>query len=363
MMLDKEDNMRLVILATLIGLIAFPAMGSPHLGNTIDLSRKGLGAEPAYDGREGGETIEDAVVITTFPYSDTGATCDNVNDYDEVCPYTGSTAPDVVYVFTCPNDDCLTVDLCDAMYDTKTYVYDFEAGYGFGNPWACSDDAGCGYSGYQSLIDAVDVFAGHTYYIVVDGYGSSCGEYYLVVDLWCPECPVWCPEDGVPEGEPPLEDDYVDTWNGGCNSPPSYPFQQLCGNDDRELVLCCNAGNYSYQGSAYRDTDWFIVYKASDPFDVEAEAEYPTAILQLGFDPVQRCDGEITVDQSLLLEPCVPGTMSLIGSVGDEVWVGCGTIGWEDYPEYMYVLSFRGIGGAHTASPKTTWGSVKTLFR
>ena len=55
-------------------------------------------AHPASD-RSGGETIADAVPIGSLPFSDTGATCDNVDDYDEACPY-GSTSPDVVYAFT-----------------------------------------------------------------------------------------------------------------------------------------------------------------------------------------------------------------------------------------------------------------------
>jgi len=169
-----------ITIAVLVAWI-YPVMGSTQLGNTIDLSRKGLGGEPAYDGREGGETIDDAFVITAFPFHDTGATCDNVNDYDEVCPYSGSTSPDVVYVYTALMNETLAIDLCASMYDTKVYVYDFDAGYGYGNPSACNDDAGCGYSGYQSLIENFVFDAGHTYYIVVDGYGGNCGQYDLVI--------------------------------------------------------------------------------------------------------------------------------------------------------------------------------------
>ena len=38
-------------------------------------------ANPAFD-REGGETVATAVPIPSLPYVDSGATCDNVNDYD-----------------------------------------------------------------------------------------------------------------------------------------------------------------------------------------------------------------------------------------------------------------------------------------
>ena len=39
-------------------------------------------------------------VIPSLPYSDTGTTAGYTDDYDEVCPYSGSTAPDVVYSYT-----------------------------------------------------------------------------------------------------------------------------------------------------------------------------------------------------------------------------------------------------------------------
>ena len=55
-----------------------------------------------------------------------------------------------------------------------------------------------------------------------------------------------------------------------------------------DLTICCNAGNYSYMGMAYRDTDWFIVYKASDPFDVTCTAEYQTYVFQLSFERIER---------------------------------------------------------------------------
>lgn len=32
-------------------------------------------------------------------------------------------------------------------------------------------------------------------------------------------CVLECPPDSWPEGEPPLHDGYVDSHNGGCNSP------------------------------------------------------------------------------------------------------------------------------------------------
>ena len=139
----------------------------------------------------------------------------------------------------------INIDLCESLYDTRTWVYDFEAGFGFGNPYACTADAGCGYSGYQSRISRMPAVAGHTYYIIVDGYGGDCGEYVLLVEEYIP-CFMECPAGVQLEGEPPLLDGYWDTHNGGCNSPPDYPFQYLLAHDG-EFAMCGNAGNYDYQ--------------------------------------------------------------------------------------------------------------------
>ena len=138
-------------------------------------------SNPARDDRDGGETIADAVLFTDLPFNDVGATCDNIDDYDETCPYTGSTSPDVVYSYTHYYDDNLTVDLCGSLYDTKTYVYDSSL-----NLVACNDDfyfdSICGV--YVSYIELLEVTGGETYYFVVDGYGGNVGSFDINVN--CP---------------------------------------------------------------------------------------------------------------------------------------------------------------------------------
>ncbi|MCK4915351.1 MAG: hypothetical protein KAS89_04225, partial [Candidatus Eisenbacteria sp.] len=56
---------------------------------------------PTYEGRVEGDTIEDPFVIDDLPFLGSGDTCPFAHDYDEVCPYTGSAAPDVVYRYDC----------------------------------------------------------------------------------------------------------------------------------------------------------------------------------------------------------------------------------------------------------------------
>ena len=67
-------------------------------------------------------------------------------------------------------------------YDTKLYVFEDDCS---GTPIACNDDfcttAGYPEHPYVSMIESVSLNPGHDYYIVVDGYGSACGTYRLIV--------------------------------------------------------------------------------------------------------------------------------------------------------------------------------------
>jgi hypothetical protein len=131
--------------------------------------------------RQGGETVEDATVIESLPYNDAGTTSGYVDDYDEVCPYTGSTSPDVVYSYI-PAGDIINgfVSLCgDTDYDSKLYIY--ENAVTPGAPFACNDDVCTSALGqaYVSELTDLTFIGGNTYYIVVDGYGGGGGNYEI----------------------------------------------------------------------------------------------------------------------------------------------------------------------------------------
>ncbi|MCD6176575.1 MAG: hypothetical protein J7K29_01920, partial [Candidatus Cloacimonetes bacterium] len=133
--------------------------------------------------RQGGDTVASALVFGGLPYNDSGTTAGYVNDYDEACPYTGSTAPDVVYSFTPAADvDNVIVSLCgDTDYDTKLYIY--ENAVTPGAPFACNDDecvSALGQS-FVSELTGLTFIGGNTYYIVVDGYGGNSGNYEIDV--------------------------------------------------------------------------------------------------------------------------------------------------------------------------------------
>lgn len=153
---------------------------------------------------QGGDTCATATVIPSLPYSVSGSTVGYTNDYDEACPFSGSTAPDVVYSFTPATDMTVDITLCAGVtnYDTKLYVYqDVCPAPGSGQHIACNDDA-CNSpvfpNNFISALAGVGLTAGHTYYIVVDGYGSSAGDYTLEVAQWQPPPPpAVCDDPGL----------------------------------------------------------------------------------------------------------------------------------------------------------------------
>jgi len=351
--------MRYLILPCALALLLAPAVHGQDLGNSLP-SYKGDGhvlQNPGTpDGREGGETLADAVVIPNLPFQDTGNTCDNLNDYDEVCPYSGSTSPDVVYAYTPPSDRMIAVDLCNSHYDTKVYIYCETPGSLVG----CNDDY-CSnqWTPYASLLENVHLFGGFTYYIVVDGYGGDCGEYDLQIAEYCP-CVVECPDESIPEGEPPLVDWYVDEHNGGCNStPPVFQWINWTNWGDLCAWLCGVSGWY-YAGDSYRDTDWFPVLAEGYQIDVTLTAEYETNLYLL-FPPDCNTVGVVA---SATVPPCVPTLLSYPTTPGMEIWIWVGPSTFSGpVNEYAYFLHVCGILYDVIPTEQTSWGELKERYR
>jgi hypothetical protein len=129
---------------------------------------------------QGGDTFADAQEIQSLPFHDNGTTSGYTNNYDVICPYDSSTAPDVVYKFIPESDMIVDIDLCRlSSYDTKLYVF---AAPDTLNPVDCNDDY-CSSpvfpQGYISHIGNLSMKGDTTYYIVVDGYRQSSGTYTI----------------------------------------------------------------------------------------------------------------------------------------------------------------------------------------
>jgi len=305
-------------------------------------------AAPAVDPamvRQGGDTIDDAVSIA-LPYTGSGSTEGYTDDYDEECPYTGSTSPDVVYTFTPDTDMVIEIDLLGSAYDTKVYVYDADM-----NLVACNDDF---HPDYTSRIENVGVIGGVPHYIVIDGYSGAYGEY----NIFCaetPMCIIECPEGAELEGEPTLVEDYVDLHNPGCGQ-GAMPenFQPISG-----PWFCGKSGHFTEFGSAGWDTDWFVLTIGSEGFmEITGDAEEATYMFELG--PMD-CD-EVAVIQNLTIGPCIPMSMVVTGEPGSQFWLWLGptsTTVMGTY-EYDYVLY---IEGGVVATERHSLTEVKGLFR
>ena len=140
-----------------------------------------------------GDKIENPFVVTGLPFYAEGTTEGFEDDYDAVCPYTGSTSADVVYMMTSAG---ATYDftLCtNTAYDSKIYILDIDGNVVEGDfigtdgdsyGLACNDDA-CSTPSYTSPY--VSGFSGPLpaglFYVVVDGYGGNNGAYTLDIAL------------------------------------------------------------------------------------------------------------------------------------------------------------------------------------
>ncbi|SVA88110.1 uncharacterized protein METZ01_LOCUS140964, partial [marine metagenome] len=211
-------------------------------GSMSDMSNTACAS--SMEGVGGGDTIEDPLFIDALPYTAFGSTEWFTNMYDEACPYTGSTSPDVVYSYTAASDENVTVSLCGegSEYDTKVYVYDQDmllAG--------CNDD-GCAnsWSPFVSLIGdenpaapSIPMIGGTTYYIIVDGYGGAMGNYELNVTS---DGAGQCADDGFEDDD--TKDQATD--HGG-NGTWDYA---LCAEDNPDGIV---------QPGGFTAVDWSVV--------------------------------------------------------------------------------------------------------
>lgn len=219
---------------------------------------------------QGGDVIATATVIPSLPYTDNGTTVGYTNNYNEVCPYSGGTAPDVVYSYTPASNVTVNIDLCGSSYDTKLYVY--AGSYTPGAPFACNDD-GC--PGYRSQISNLALTGGTTYYFVVDGYGSGSGAYVLKVTN--PNaCVVNYAAGGVAEGEACVTDS-DDLVNGGCNSTPEVYGTINCGD---------TINGTAWASTTLRDTDWFLKSFTNDTTVIfKVVANFPVLVYIVDMTP------------------------------------------------------------------------------
>ncbi len=338
-------------------LVVLPLASSFAEAVTAQKSNEHVLARPAADGREGGEDILTAWLIPSLPFTDTGATCDNLDDYDEVCPYTGSDSPDVVYVWMPSYDGAYAIDLWGSSYDTKVYIYDEAM-----NVLACNDDH---YPDYTSLIEFAEFCSGDTYFIVIDGYSGDCGEYVLHIDEYSlpPPIELECPALAILEGEPALTDGYVDSFNGGCDS-DSPVFQDLIPPPGIfHLEFCGKSGWYDAGGQGHWDTDWFDVVAMGSEITWSVDVEQLTDCQVVS---MSDCSG-FSVEQTMMVTPYGSETMVIQTTPGELMHLRVKPAMSNppmcfDGHEYDYVFSIEGVENPVAAEP-VSWSTLKLIYR
>lgn len=292
--------------------------------------------------RQGGDTCADPTVISSLPYSDTGTTSGYTDDYDEVCPYTGSTSPDVVYQYTPASDELVYISLCNdgTDYDTKLYVYE---GSCSGTLVNCNDDA-CSTTSYPSpyvseLTD-IPLTAGSTYYIIVDGYGGSYGNYEISIEgftatdhtladgynFWSTigNCETWI--NFGPEGDFP-------TLPAGFFGPGSDPFEG-------QVFF---EGDANPDGLVGFDTVTHLIGPAGFINPLPDQTTVPTEFIELQLRSSVPCDvnidGEVTFwDVTMTLcGACTPPASSLELELFD-ITGGTYQCDWYFEPSFTFTL-------------------------
>jgi hypothetical protein len=193
----------------------------PITGQVIGLSHSSPEIVKARKATGGGELCDDdATLIRSLPFQDSGNTCDSLNDYNTACDFPAS-GPDVVYRYEAEATVEVDISLCGnpedeesgSTFDTTLFVYwEIENGEDVctSSPYACNEDF-CAQRGqpemqYVSALSELTFWAGFTYYIVIDGYGGECGDYTLDVIPHI-EVPT-CDEDALAGQSPssPMDD-------------------------------------------------------------------------------------------------------------------------------------------------------------
>lgn len=336
-----------------VAMLAVIAVSASATSNHFTFDEKQVPAEgtPTFEGRAVGDNITSPYFITGFPFSATGNTCEYLDDYDVACPYPESTSPDVVFAYTATDDIVVNVNLCASLYDTKVYIFENAEG----NVICCNDDAGCGTSGYESLMENIFLYAGNTYYLVVDGFGGGCGEFTIEVNEMNP-CDVVPTVGHFPEGEPACGPGYIDDYNGGCNSEPPV-FYTLHPSGD-PIRIFGESGTYD---DFSRDTDWYQIYvSVPNTITFSATAEFPVQIYFLDGNMPLGCDDTGMVISTETGGPCHP--ISLTETVGPGfywLWVGpsvysCQPCGLD------YVIQIEGYEGPSPVG-RASWGTIKAL--
>jgi Zn-dependent metalloprotease len=194
----------------------------------------------AHDPIPSNDSCVGSTVINALPYSDSGTTCGASNNYSKCI---GVNSPEVLYTYTSPICQTVTVSLCGSGYDTAIEVRSGGSCPG-STLVACNDD----YCGLQSQA-TFEASANQTYYFIVHGYLLAAGSFEINVTSGGEFAPAndTCP--GTTINSLP----YTDNGNTVC---ASNDFSNCVGRDSKDVVYnytprVCGQITVSLCGSGY----------------------------------------------------------------------------------------------------------------
>jgi len=151
-----------------------------------------------------------------------------------------------------------------------------------------------------------------------------------------PPCELVCNACWLRENEGPTADEYVDTFNGGCNSNPEvfWSVSPAYG----PVTICGQGGNYMYSGSTYRDTDWYeLTLTETREITATCTAEFPVTLFII--DGNSGCSNIITVANDSQPE-CIEASVTYVCTPGTWwIWVGAAEFsGWPNDADYVLTI-------------------------
>jgi hypothetical protein len=169
------------------GMARHPDGSAIYVVNKDSHSMSIIGFEENVPANLTGDICDDAKILTSPSFCFEDCTTGYTDDYNESCPFPETGAPDIVYRFEPQFTQTVNIDLCPSSYDTKIYIYEDQCGsYSSGEALYCNDDF-CGVNGWRSRLENVTFETGHTYYIIIDGWGAADrGNFSMCFENECP---------------------------------------------------------------------------------------------------------------------------------------------------------------------------------
>jgi len=259
------------------------------------------------------------------PFQYSGNTCEE-SDSCDLRP-----SPDAQFEVILPYAAEWTFSVCQAQWDTYVYLSTTCCPES-GSPDILAevdDSPGCGAA--SEVI--IELEAG-TYYFTIEGFSEvDCGPFPLLISS---PCVVECDPECLLEDEVDCFDFYIDDYNGGCNSDP--PVFSLM---DCNTCVCGTGGNFTGEGGATRDTDWYAFELPADDTVVTLGgiAEFELQLLLIDPGPgdcseTPEGDPTYTVIGSRTIPPCESQSFDRIMDLGEtgKGWAWAGTSGYEGVP-------------------------------